>query len=111
MNRAVLAFACSLFSLSVFAAEPKTPETNIVFRNATIYDGTGQAPVTGDVHIKGAKIAAVGKVGKVEGATEVDAAGLVVCPGFIDLHTHCDSISTSSAGRTRTTSRKESPRW
>ncbi len=76
------------------SAEPKEPETNIVFRNATIYDGTGGKPFVGDVHVKGDKIAAVGKVGKVEGATEVNAEGQVVCPGFIDLHTHCDGGTT-----------------
>jgi N-acyl-D-aspartate/D-glutamate deacylase len=84
------------------AADPKPPETNTVFRNATLYDGTGAPAVTGDVHIKGDRIVAVGTVGKVDGATEIDAAGLVICPGFIDLHTHCDTGSpalTAKAGR------------
>src|SRR5690348_15976305 len=72
------------------AEEPKAPETNVVFRGAAVYDGTGKKPFEGDVHIKADKIAAVGQVGKVEGATEIDARGLVICPGFIDLHTHCD---------------------
>ena len=80
-------------------AEPKAPETNVVFRGATIYDGAGGKPSVGDVHVKGDKIAAVGKVGKVEGATEIDAGGLVICPGFIDLHTHCDSGLTGKTGR------------
>ena len=62
-----------LFSFAfVPAAEPKAPATDIVFRNATIYDGSGEKPTKGDVHIKGDKIAAVGKVGKIEGATEVE---------------------------------------
>ena len=80
-------------------AEPKAPDTNVVFRNATVYDGSGDKPAKGDVHIKGDKIAAVGKVGKVEGATEVNADGLVICPGFIDLHTHCDSGLTGKTGK------------
>ena len=83
----------------VSAAEPKAPATDIVFRNATIYDGSGEKPTKGDVHIKGDRIAAVGKVGKVEGATEVHAEGLVICPGFIDLHTHCDSGLSGKTGR------------
>jgi len=81
------------------AAEPKAPDANIVFRNATIYDGTGEKPYIGDVHIKGDKIAAIGKVGKIEEATEVNAEGLVICPGFIDLHTHCDSGLTNKTGK------------
>ena len=75
------------------------PETNVVFRGATIYDGTGAKPVVGDVHIKGDKILAVGKVGKVGGAKDVSAEGLVICPGFIDLHTHCDPGLPTKAGR------------
>jgi N-acyl-D-amino-acid deacylase len=80
----------------VTAAEP---DTNVIFRGATIYDGTGAKPVVGDVHIKGEKIAAVGKVGKIEGAKEVSADGLVICPGFIDLHTHCDPGLPTKSGR------------
>jgi N-acyl-D-amino-acid deacylase len=81
------------------AAEPTAPDTNVVFRNATVHDGSGKPAVVGDVHVKGDRIAAVGKVGKVEGATEVDATGLVLCPGFIDLHTHCDSGLPLKSGR------------
>ncbi|MDB5312422.1 MAG: D-aminoacylase [Gemmataceae bacterium] len=83
------------------AADPK-PVDGIVFRNATLYDGGGGPGVKGDLHVKGDRIVAVGTVGKVDGAKEVDAAGLVVCPGFIDLHTHCDTGSpaiTAKAGR------------
>ncbi len=99
MIRTFLAVICLFFSVAVLAADPKAPETNIVFRNATIHDGSGKPPVKGDVHIKGEKIVAVGQVGKIDGAMEVDATGLIICPGFIDLHTHCDggtSISTKN---------------
>ncbi len=82
-----------------FAAEPKAPDTEFVFRNATIHDGGGKPAVKGDVHVKGDKIVAVGKVGKVPGAAEIDAAGLMICPGFIDLHTHCDSGLLGKTGR------------
>ena len=84
---------------AVPADEPKLPDTNVVFRHATIYDGTDRPGTTGDVHLKGERIVAVGVVGKVEGATEVDATGLVICPGFIDLHTHCDAGITGKTGR------------
>ncbi len=99
MIRAPLAVAFALLAVPAFATEPKAPDTEFVFRNATIYDGSGNAPVKGDLHVKGDKIAAVGKVGKIAGATEIDAAGLVICPGFIDLHTHCDSGLTGKSGR------------
>lgn len=90
--------ACLWFGVPAFAADA-VPETNVVIRNATIHDGTGAAGVKGDVHIKGDRIAAVGAVGKIDGAKEIDAAGLVVCPGFIDLHTHCDTGSPGIASK------------
>jgi N-acyl-D-amino-acid deacylase len=80
----------------------KAPATNVILRGATVFDGTGAAGVKADVHIKGDRIVAVGKVEKADGAKELDAAGLYICPGFIDLHTHCDTGSptlTDAAGR------------
>ncbi len=84
------------------ADTPGAAVTNVVLRGATVFDGTGAPGVKADVHLKGDRIAAVGVVGKIEGAVELDAAGLYVCPGFIDLHTHCDTGSpalTEAAGR------------
>ena len=99
MLRATLTVLGFAFAWLAPAAEPKAPDTNLIFRNATIYDGSGAAPILGDVHIHGATIAGVGKVGKIAGATEIDATGLIICPGFIDLHTHCDSGLTGPNGR------------
>ena len=87
-------------ALPAAAAEPKGPEANIVFRNATLFDGAGKPGVKGDLHIQGDRIVAVGKVKKIEGAKEIDAAGLVICPGFIDLHTHCDTGSPTLTAKT-----------
>ncbi|MBN9518884.1 amidohydrolase family protein, partial [bacterium] len=87
---------------SVQPDAPRAPATNVVLRGATVFDGSGAPGAKADVHIKGDRVAAVGKVEKVEGATELDAAGLYVCPGFIDLHTHCDTGSpalTDAGGR------------
>jgi len=81
---------------------PTIPATNVVLRGATVFDGTGSPGVKADVHLKGDRVTAVGALGKIDGATVVDAAGLYVCPGFIDLHTHCDTGSpalTDAAGR------------
>src|SRR5580704_9219223 len=66
-----------------------TPMHDIVIRGGTIVDGTGKAPVSGDVAIAGGRIAAVGgKLGP--GKREIDAAGLMVTPGWVDVHTHYD---------------------
>ena len=57
---------------------------DVVIRNGTIYDGRGGAPFTGDVALRGDRIAAVGAVSGV-GKTEVDARGKAVAPGFINM--------------------------
>lgn len=62
---------------------------DMVIRNGTIVDGTGTEAFTGDVAVENGIIVAVGKVDGV-GREEIDAQGLIVCPGFIDLHTHYD---------------------
>ncbi len=62
---------------------------DIVIRGGTIVDGTGKASFTGDVAIADGRIAAVGgKQGP--GRREIDAAGLLVTPGWVDVHTHYD---------------------
>ncbi|AQA02038.1 amidohydrolase [Mycobacterium sp. MS1601] len=62
---------------------------DLVIRNGTIVDGLGGAPYVGDVAVTGSVITGVGVVDCV-GEREIDATGLLVTPGFIDLHTHYD---------------------
>ena len=66
-----------------------TQQYDTVIRGGVVVDGTGAEPFVGDVAIKDGVIAAVGKV-EGSGAEEIDARGLAVTPGFIDLHTHYD---------------------
>jgi N-acyl-D-aspartate/D-glutamate deacylase len=66
---------------------------DLLIKNGTVVDGTGAARIKGDVAIKDGKIAAIGKNGDAA-ATVIDAAGKVVCPGFIDPHTHYDAQIT-----------------
>lgn len=58
---------------------------DLLIRGGTIYDGSGTAPVRGDVAIDGDTIVAVGELGFARGRTEIDAAGLAVAPGFINM--------------------------
>src|SRR4051812_9799751 len=62
---------------------------DLVIRNGTIVDGSGGEPYVGDVAVAAGTIAAVGIVDGA-GAREIDATGLLVTPGFVDLHTHYD---------------------
>ncbi len=98
----LIAFAAVPGTSSCTDADDPPSKANVLIRNATLYDGTGAAGVKGDLHIRGDQIVSVGTIGKVDGAREIDATGLIVCPGFIDLHTHCDTGSprlTAKAGR------------
>jgi len=66
---------------------------DLVIRGAQVADGLGGEPVTADVAVDGATIAAVGTVPG-RGREEMDAAGLLVTPGFVDIHTHYDGQAT-----------------
>src|SRR2546427_13117562 len=61
-----------------------------LIRNATVYDGSGDPPVRADIALRGDRIAAVGQQLGGEARTELDATGLAVAPGFIDVHSHDD---------------------
>ena len=96
------ALAVLLLTAPAPAADPP-PVKAYLIRNATVVDGTGGPAFTGSVLVRGDKIAhAGGAEMPADGATVIDGTGLVVCPGFIDLHTHCDTGSprlTEPAGR------------
>ena len=62
---------------------------DLVVRNGTVVDGLGGEPYRGDVAVSGGVIVAVGAV-DTPGTREIDATGLLVTPGFVDLHTHYD---------------------
>jgi N-acyl-D-aspartate/D-glutamate deacylase len=62
---------------------------DVVIRNGLVVDGTGAEPYAADVAVKDGLIVEVGQV-KGKGAEEIDAKGLLVTPGFVDLHTHYD---------------------
>ncbi|MGE0046291.1 MAG: amidohydrolase family protein [Hyphomonadaceae bacterium] len=69
------------------------PEYDLVIRNGEIADGSGRTMQTGDVAVAGNRIAAIGK-NLPTGKEEIDAAGLLVTPGFVDVHTHYDGQAT-----------------
>jgi N-acyl-D-amino-acid deacylase len=61
------------------------PSYDTILRHGTVYDGTGAAPVTADVAIKGDTVAAIGDLSKARGKVELDVTGLAVTPGFINM--------------------------
>ena len=62
-----------------------SPDYDVIIRGGTVYDGSGDAPVTADVGLRADTIAAVGDLSAASGATEIDAEGLAVAPGFINM--------------------------
>jgi N-acyl-D-aspartate/D-glutamate deacylase len=66
---------------------------DLVIRGATIVDGLGHDPLRADIAVEGGRIAAIGAVGK-DAAEIVDAGGLTLMPGIVDIHTHYDAQVT-----------------
>ena len=69
---------------------------DLLFRGATVYDGSGVAGISADVAVQGGRIAAIGKVTNAARQT-VDAGGLALMPGIVDIHTHYDAQVTWDA--------------
>ena len=67
------------------------PSFDLVIRGGTLVDGTGTPGVRHDLGIKGARIAAIGNLSEVTARRVINATNRIVCPGFIDMHTHSDS--------------------
>src|ERR1700758_4053597 len=69
---------------------------DLIIRSGTIVDGLGGEPYVGDVAVRDGVIQAVGSINGDTARREIDATGLLVTPGFIDLHTHYDGQASWS---------------
>ncbi len=80
--------AVSLVLIAACASRPAAPPAagyDLIIRNGTVHDGTGEPPRVADIAIRGDRIAAIGSLGAARGAREIDARGLAVAPGFINM--------------------------
>ncbi len=88
-----LALVAALVALSAVGTawlSARQVSYDLLIRGGHIVDGTGNPWFAGDVGIRGDRIVAVGALGDARAAREIDARGLTVAPGFVDLHTHSD---------------------
>ena len=88
MKKLVLLF---LFPFSLFAQQPSC---DILIRNGKIIDGTGNNWFYGDIAVKDGKIIGIARKLNFSPAKTIDATGLIVAPGFIDVHTHLEDDET-----------------
>ncbi|MGB2814616.1 MAG: amidohydrolase family protein, partial [Dehalococcoidales bacterium] len=63
---------------------------DLIIRGGRVIDGAGNPGYLADVGLQGERIAAIGSIESSQASRVIDATGLVVCPGFIDMHTHSD---------------------
>ena len=83
-SRRLLRLIVAASVLAAFSCLADTPQYDVVIRNGTIYDGTGEKSFVGDVAIKNDTVAVVGTVAG-KGQKEIDAKGMAVSPGFINM--------------------------
>ena len=77
-----LVFSFVLLTLGTVAS---STEYDVIIRHGTLYDGNGTDPTVGDVAIQGDILAAIGQLDQAQGRLEIDATGLAVAPGFINM--------------------------
>ena len=90
-------FGGAIFAIVTLAAAPvsaQQAEWTVLIRNGTIVDGTGAAGYRGDVAMQGDRIVAVSRtpLDAARATRVVDATGLIIAPGFIDLHAHLEPL-------------------
>src|SRR3954447_26985109 len=99
MKRFAAASVLVLAAVSLGAAKPPPASFDYVIRGGQILDGSGGKPFTGDVAVKGQRIAYVGPHAPGRGRTEIDAHGKAVAPGFINMLSHSeDSFMADGRG-------------
>src|SRR5262245_34037184 len=87
----LLALSLTVIAQGQPRSSSKPQSFDIVIKGGVVYDGTGRPPRKVDVGIKGDRIAAIGNLSHATAASVVDANGLVVAPGFINMLSHSES--------------------
>lgn len=87
--KTIMRALCLLIFILLVACQQ---EYDVVIKNGMVYDGSGKAPVKTDVAINKDRIVKIGDLSSAKAKRIIDASGLAVAPGFIDLHAHLDPL-------------------
>ena len=98
---AVMAAGCSRASTPASgggaAPRPAAASFDVIVRGGSVVDGTGRPAYRADVGVVGSRIAKIGDLSRDSGTTVIDATGLVVAPGFINIHSHASPAALPAA--------------
>ena len=96
MTSTRLAVAC-LIGLSIGHAQAQSPRFDVIVRHGTVIDGSGNPRYDADIGVRNGFIMAIGDLAAATAATEINARGLFVTPGFINIHSHAspDALPTA----------------
>jgi N-acyl-D-amino-acid deacylase len=83
-------FAATFFLLLSSSCTSRAPDYDFIIRNGRVFDGSGGAPISTNIALKGDRIATIGPLDGATAATTIDAAGLAVAPGFINMLSWAD---------------------
>ena len=91
------ALALGVFLFTRVRVNAEAPAYDLIITNARIVDGSGNPWFRADVAIKDGRIARIGRLGPETAGRTIDARGQILAPGFIDVHTHVESIYSQPA--------------
>jgi N-acyl-D-aspartate/D-glutamate deacylase len=85
-----LGLSTALVGVGAAALRVQSPRYDVIVRGGTVFDGTGGASQRADIGIRGRHISRIGDLGTATAPRVIDAGGLLVAPGFINLHSHAE---------------------
>jgi N-acyl-D-aspartate/D-glutamate deacylase len=91
----LLAVAACAGPSTTTSPPPRPAPFDLIVRGGSVLDGTGRPAYRADVGVAAGRITRLGELSRDTAATEIDASGLVVAPGFINIHSHTSALSTA----------------